>query len=192
MLHNIDYNILEQYLSDYSAEIYGRQLIGKIPLSQKAIALALEKLERGGILKSRRSGNMKFYSLNTKTFVIKDIMAITEMFKKVKFLENNKVIAQIFKSDENIVGVFGSYAKNKQKHDSDLDIFIIGEKNNDYGSQGKMFDISVSIRNFSVKEAKELIKKKNPLIKEIITNHVLLFNVERFIELLWGDYYGFD
>jgi len=193
MIHNTDFEIMNQFLGDYTREIYGRELIGKISLSQKGIALALSSLEKEGILTSRKSGNMKFFSLNHQFARIKDSIVMAEITQKTSFLSKHQTIANLFKSDERIMGIFGSYAKSTQKKDSDIDIFIIGEKTSqDYATKAKVYDLNVSIKYFSSKEFKDLLKKKNPLIREIIDNHIILFNVERFIEYLWRDYYGFD
>jgi predicted nucleotidyltransferase len=193
MIHNNSFEIMKQFLGDYNREIYGRELIGKVSLSQKGIALALDSLEKEGILSSRKSGNMKFFSLNHKYIRIKDAVVMAEIAQKTNFLNKHPAIANLFKSDERIVGIFGSYAKGNQKKDSDIDLFIIGEKTtNDYAVKAKVYDLNISIKYFSPKEFNDLLKKKNPLIREIIENHIILFNVERFIECLWRDYYGFD
>jgi predicted nucleotidyltransferase len=193
MIHKPFFEILNQFLGDYNSEIYGRELIGKVSLSQKGIALALDSLEKEGILTSKKSGNMKFFRLNLKYARIKDAVVMAEIARKMRFLEKQLIIANLFKSDERIVGIFGSYAKNTQKKDSDIDIFIIGEKiGEDYVKKAKVYDLDVSIKYFKLKEFKGLLQKKNPLITEIIENHILIFNVEQFIELAWRDYYGFD
>ena len=49
MLHNKYSEILNLLTEDYRKEIYGRELIGKVSISQKGIALALKKLENEGI-----------------------------------------------------------------------------------------------------------------------------------------------
>ena len=64
MLLNKYFEILRFYLGDYTREIYGRELLDKIALSQKNIALTLKDLENSTILKSRITGNIKYYRLN--------------------------------------------------------------------------------------------------------------------------------
>jgi len=193
MIHNTYFELLNQFLGDYNREIYGREIIGKISLSQKGIALALDSLEQDGTLTSKKSGNMKFFRLNLNYARIKDAIIMAEIARKTHFLEKHAVIANLLKNDERIVGLFGSYAKGTQKKDSDIDIFIIGEKRGeDYVKKAKVYDLNISIKYFTQKEFKGLLQQKNTLVKEIIENHILFFSVERFIELLWRDYYGFD
>ena len=153
----------------------------------------MKKLENEGILKSRKKGNLKLYSLNLKYSQIKEIITITELYKKTKFYLKHRAIAHIFKKDERIVGIFGSYAKDTQKADSDFDVFIVGEKRpDDYNKKGEEYDLEINITYFTEKEFKELLNKKNNLTNEIIKNHVMIFNTEKFINTIWGEYYGLN
>lgn len=193
MIHNKYFEVLKQFLGDYAREVYGRELLGKVKLSQKGIALALEELEEKSIFKSRKEGTLKHYYLNLAYSEIKDIIALTEFNRKIEFFTKNRKIANIFRSDERIVGIFGSYAKNSQKEGSDLDVFIIGsKKKQDYSMEGKKLDIDISIKYFKKAEWIKMLKEKNNLCKEIINHHVLIFGIESFTDLLWGNYYGFD
>ena len=192
MLHNKYYEILKFFIGDYNKEVYGRELIDKVKISQKNIALTLKELENKGILKSKKKGNLKFYSLNLKNPQLQTYLIFTELFNKENFLTNNKKIAHIFKNDDRIIGIFGSYTKNKQTKSSDLDVFIIGNKGENYVKQGKLYDLNVSVKTFTESEFKKLLKEKNNLIKEIIENHVLIFNVEKFINFIWRNFYGFN
>ncbi len=193
MIHNKYFIILEQFLGNYTKEIYGRELVGKISLSQKAIALYLERLENEGILTSRKQGNMKYFHLNIQHSEIKDIILSIELVKKIHFLKKERKIATLLKQDKRIVGIFGSYAKGTYKKDSDIDLFIIGKKiKEDYEQMGKTFDLNISVKYFNEEQFKDLLKKKNPLCNEIIKNHITFFNTESFINLIWSNYYGLD
>ena len=191
MLHKPKYEIMGQYLGDYTKEVYGRQLIGKVTLSHKGIALALEELQDQSILKSHSLGNRKLYGLNFMNKEIKDILCITEIIKKILFFQKERKIAYLFNQDKRIVGIFGSYACGTDKKESDIDIFIVGEKKkDDYEKKSDVLGLQVSIKYFSEKEMKKLLLKKNNLWKEIVKNHILIFGAEQFISLLWGNYYG--
>ena len=193
MIHNKYFEIIKQFLSDYTKEIYGRQLIGKIDLSQKAIALTLEELEKKGILKARKQGNIKYYKLNLEYSEIRDILIVAECLQKIEFLTRNRAIAHIVNEDERIVGIFGSYAKGAQKEDSDIDMFIIGKKiPEDYEKKGKKLDLDLNIKYFSEKEWQQLVKNKNNLWKEIISSHVLIFGMEKFVNVVGKEYYGLN
>ncbi len=193
MIHNKHFEILKQFSGDYTKEVYGRALVNKVNISQKGIALMLDELEEEGILKSTKKGNVKFFKLNLEFRQIKGALAIVEITKKSEFLSKHKKLEYMFNNDERVVGIFGSYAKGTQKPDSDIDLFIIGKKVvDDYSAKGEKFDLNISIKYLAEKEFKELLNSKNTLIKEIVENHVIIFNVEKFINLLWEDYYGYN
>lgn len=185
ILHN---EILVQFLDDYAKPIYGRQLVGKVSMSQKSIALELNRLEKEHVLNSRKVGNIKFFSLNIKNPAVKDILVAAELSRKRYFLQKHKVIANIFRHDSRIVGIFGSYAKDTQNDDSDLDVFIIGEGADEFEERGRLFNIDVSVKYFSEDD----LSKPTPLVKEMIKNHIIIFNAEHFVDILWRDFYGFD
>lgn len=192
MLHNKYYEILKVFLGDYNNEIYGRELINKIKISQKNIALTLKELENKSVLKSKKKGNLKFYSLNLKNLQLRSYLITSEIYNKEIFLTDHKKLAHIFKSDDRVVGVFGSYSKGKQKKDSDVDIFIIGKDGENYQKKGKIYDLDINVKNFTENEFRKLLREKNNLIKEIVNNHILIFNIEKFINFIWSDFYGFD
>ncbi|MBI4155276.1 nucleotidyltransferase domain-containing protein [Candidatus Woesearchaeota archaeon] len=192
MLHNYC-KLLNEYLGDYTKKVHGRGLVGKVPLSQKSIAVSLKELEKKGLLKSDKKGNIKFFGLNLLNPEIKDVLTITEIDRKIEFLRKHRKIANIFNKDHRVIGVFGSYAKDTQTKDSDIDLFIIGKKiKGDYDKKGKIFDLKISIKYFTETIFRKLAKDKDPLIKEIIEKHVLIFGIERFISIIWEDYYGFN
>lgn len=193
MLHNKHFQIIEQLTGNYEQEIYGRELIGKVSMSQKGIALALKELEEQSILKSKKRGSMKFYSLNLNYPHVKEIISITETMKKIEFLSKNRKIAHIFKDDSRIVGIFGSYAKKTHNPKSDVDVFIVGKKQKqDYDTKGKAFDLNISIKYFTQEEFNHLLNEKNNLLKEIVKNHIIVFGIEEFINIIRSSYYGFN
>ena len=193
MIHNKYFEVLRQFLGDYTREVYGRELIWKVNLSQKGIALALEELGEKGLLKSRKEGTLKHYGLNLENTEIRDIIVVAEIIRKVELMSKNRKLAHLFRHDDRIVGIFGSYAKGTQKEDSDLDIFIIGKKSaHDYDKRGKILQTDISIKYFAINEWIKLLKEKNNLCKEIIENHAILFGTENFVKLAWSNYYGFN
>ena len=193
MIHKKYFDLLKHFLEDYAKELYGRELLKKTPVSQKAIALALAELEVKGILKSRKQGNIKYFRFNLEHSEIKDILLSLETARKLEFFKKERKMAHLFKEDHRIVGIFGSYVKGTAREDSDIDVFVIGGKmKQDYDAQGRNFDLHISLKYFSEREFIALIKQKNPLCKEIIKHHVLVFGIERFISLLWKWYYDFN
>lgn len=177
---------MKQFLKGYNKEIYGRELVGKVKISQKNIALTLNELENEGILSSKIKGNLRHYSLNWNNSLIKKYLAIGEMEKSIEFLKKNLKISQIFEKiskKEVIICIFGSYAKDIQKKDSDIDIFLAGNINEkEIKEIAESYNLNISIKKGSKKYFRELIMTNNPLINEIIENHVVISGYEEFID----------
>ncbi len=187
------YWILSQFLGDYTREVYGRELVGKVPMSQKGIALALRELENQALLRATTRGRSVFYGLNPALPETRDFLAMAEHTRKTMFLSKHLRIKQLFRDDERIVGVFGSYAKGIESKASDVDIFVVGDKKEkDYDSIGKIWGLDVHLFHFSPKEFRRLLARKDNLMCEIAESHVLVFGIERFIRLVWEQRYGFD
>ena len=90
MLHNKYFEIMKEFLNGYNREIYGRELIGKIKISQKNISNTLVELEKEGVLKSSFSGNRRYYSLNFENFLLRDYLSFFEEGVKISFLKHNR------------------------------------------------------------------------------------------------------
>jgi len=186
MIHNKYYEIMKQFLGDYSKEIYGRELVKKVNISQKNIALTLEKLEKAGILSSKTKGNTRYFFLNKLNPLCKKYILLVEVEKSIEFLKNNSKVNQILdKIDKNkkIICVFGSYAKGIKKKDSDLDLFVIGNFDEKEIKQiGKNYNLNIDVKQCSKSGFVLLLKEKDSLILEILENHVLISGYEEFIE----------
>lgn len=126
----------------------------------------LKHLAKNNILKSEKKSNLDIYSLNLSNPISLKILDFLEIQESVNF-ERMDVISEMIDKIP-VKGycliVFGSYAENKQKRDSDIDICIL----------------------VNIKEDEKKIK---PYINDIklnykvkIDDHYILFN--EFIEML--------
>ena len=72
--------------------------------------------------------------------------------------------------------IFGSYAKGIQKDDSDLDVFVVGKADEDaIDKVSKMYKVEISLKIYPK-------FKKDILTKEVIKDHIILKDVEQFVE----------
>jgi predicted transcriptional regulator len=186
MIHNKYFEIIEQFLKGYNKEIYGRELVKRVKISQKNIALTLKELEEEGILSSKIKGNLKYYFLNRQNSLVKKYLILTEIWKSARFLEKNPKINQLFEKFDklnNIFCIFGSYAKNIEKKDSDLDLFIIGNADEkEIQEVADTYNINISIKKGKKPDFIDLLKKNNPLMNEILENHIIISGYEEFVE----------
>ena len=176
---------MKEFLKDYNKEIYGRELVGKVKISQKNIALTLIKLEKLGILSSKIRGNTKYYFLNKQNGLIEKYLVFFEVGRCVDFLEKHQKISSFFEEIIflGIVCIFGSYAKGLEKKDSDLDLFVVGNYDEKKVNEiGEKFGIEISIKSGAKRDFRDMLKSKNPLVKEIIENHVIISGFEDFVK----------
>jgi len=184
LLDNKSMIILENFISDYSKRIYGRDIARKLKMNQKTVSNILNKLEKENILKFEMQGKNKYYFLNKFNPQIKEIIKLIEINKKMRFLREQRDLEDLFnkleKRTKGILVVFGSYADFSANKESDIDLFLIGTIS-DFRDLEKMYSKKINI----IKSTKNKFNYKEHLIKEIINNHVILKGVEDFIELLW-------
>lgn len=131
------------------------------------------------------------YSLNLKNNIVLKLCELTEAQKLERFYSRNSEMEIILKDflkkikDEDLVNVtvFGSVAKEKYTKESDIDILVITNKKKDFSSELRKihaeYGKNISVINLTKKEFKE--RRTEPIIKEIIKNHLILSGYEYFI-----------
>jgi len=174
---------MKEFIKGYDKTIYGRELIGKVSLSQKNIALTLIELEKEGVLKSIERGNRRYYSINFLNPIINEWILSFENLRKIEFLIKNKKLIDLFKKMKGeIVCVFGSYSKEMNRKDSDLDLFVVGNVDSlEVKKMGEESGIDIQLFNVSSKDFLKLTKEKSELFKEILNNHVLINGEKTFV-----------
>ena len=107
-------------------ELFANEIARKFSLDSGNCSKKLHELEIEGILKSRTSGNQKYYSINKEFFLYHEYRQITLKTVGIEAqlketLNKLKNIKQAF--------IFGSYVENKMDTFSDIDLFVITELN---------------------------------------------------------------
>lgn len=184
LLDNQKQKIMEEFTKSRSNKIYANAFAKENKLNQKTTANNLHYLEEKGILKFKQEGKNKYFFLNEKNPELKEILKIVEIQKKIEFINKNNILRDLFKklqeNSKGILIVFGSYVKGNPKKDSDLDIIILGETKG-ISSLEEDFGIEINL----IESNKNKFNLKEPLIKEIMENHIILKGVEDFVELVW-------
>jgi predicted nucleotidyltransferase len=146
--------------------------------SHSTIARALIELEQENAVNSQIVGKNKIYSLK-KNLIGKSYVFRTEYYKQEKLLHKFPLLEPIIedllnKCKENIIVIFGSYAKFTPKTDSDIDVYI-ETKSLKFKKELEKINSKLSIK---IGE----LNQESLLIKEIIKNHIILRGVEEFYE----------
>ena len=163
--------ILKAFVESPDTEYYTRQLASLHHISVGTLHRELTKLNSSGILKARKIGNIKLFSLNKQNPIyeeIKNIIYKTEGV--VKFIKDAVPTIKGVK----VAFIYGSFAKGDERNDSDVDIFLIGENID----EGKLISVINDIENklfkeinytiYTEKEYKNKKKKKNSFVSEVI------------------------
>lgn len=146
--------------------------------SHSTISRKMDSLVKDNVVDFRKEGKNKVFFLK-KNFIVKNYIFMAEEYKLIKLLRNYPELSIIFeeildKTDEGLIILFGSYAKNTSRKDSDIDIYIETESRNLKKEIEKIHSkIQVKIGVFDT---------KSDLIKEIIKDHVIVKGVEKFYE----------
>ncbi len=189
--------IINLFRSDYLAQFHVREMAKLTKKSHVTLLPHLKALEKDKILISKTVGKNKVYSLNFENIITKNYLTLSETVETTTFLEQIFLIKKITKEIFNLnlsgtITLFGSYAKKTFKEESDIDLFYLGQITDkeiqNIKSIGKTYGKTINVKKSTLKNFELGLRKKDPLIIEIIKNHVILQNPEQFINSLWRFY----
>lgn len=103
---------------------YVRELASFIDEDVGNLSRELRKLEEEGLYKSFSRGRAKFYSLNKDYPLFKELKEI--IFKTEGIEGSLKELVSKYKGIS-FAFIYGSYAKNKEKKTSDIDLVLVGK-----------------------------------------------------------------
>ncbi|MBI2671878.1 nucleotidyltransferase domain-containing protein [Candidatus Woesearchaeota archaeon] len=197
LINNINLEIIDLYRANYFNQFHIREMAKLIRKSHVGLLPNLRKLEDEKIILSKQVGKSKVFSLNLNNNQAKELIVLAEKKRTLELLNKEFFIKKIY--DEyiktNLNGcliLFGSYASGINTKESDIDLIYIGEisKNEKeiMKNLGKIYNKEIHLTIINSKEFKKQLKKQNALIKEIVKNHVVLYNHDFLINELWRYY----
>src|SRR3989344_1297050 len=186
---NKEFDVIALYRGDYKARFYLREIskLAKLPL--KTCQNILAYLEKQRILKSKLEGKNKYFNLNLDNIQTKSHLLKAEIYKTDLFLEKYSEFKTFLKSINinSTIIIFGSFARLMAGKDSDLDLFIISNKEEKLPFH--LLPYKIHKNSLSEESFKKAIAEKETLIKEIEANHIILNNPSPYINMMW-EYYG--
>ena len=187
--------ILRLYSNDYTKSLHLRAIARETQVDVKAVQLQLKRLEKMNILSSVLKGRNKEYALNLGNSITKYYMVMAETLACISYLRRNflikKIVEEIGNKIDGILILFGSFAKGNATKESDVDLFVISEKKPSRPVAEEAGDLvarSISIKSMSRKQFRDGLEEKDPLVNEIISNHITLKGVDDFCDLMWRYY----
>ena len=155
-----------------------RGIAKNLNTNHMSILRRIKELSEENVVDYDKRGRNKDYFLK-KTIETKNYLFTLENYKLNKIIKKYPILRGLIEKIQRdkrikLVILFGSYAKERAKQDSDIDIYIETEK----GDIKKELEIINS--KLSIKIGK--FNKKSLLMKEIIKEHVIIKGVERYYE----------
>jgi predicted nucleotidyltransferase len=186
---NKELDIISLYSGDYNARFYLREIskLSKLPL--KTCQNTLVNLEKESILKSKTEGKNKYFNLNLDNINVKSYILKAEIYKTDLFLDKYTEFKTFLKSinTNSIIIIFGSFANFKADKNSDLDLFVISDKEEKFPCH--LLPHKIHQNTLKEESFKKAILQKEALVKEIESNHIILNNHSSYVNIFW-EYYG--
>lgn len=187
--------ILGLYASDYRKSLHLREISRETIVDVKAVQLQLKKLEKINVLSSAVKGRNKEYCLNLDNVMAKYYLVLAETFASLSYLAKSflikKIIGEIGNNVEGTIILFGSFAKGQATKKSDIDLFIVGEKEfnlNAIREAGKLVGREISVKSSNREQFQKGLESGDPLIREVVSSHVVLKGVDAFCDIMWRYY----
>ncbi len=178
MVQNRNNIISEIILVLIKGETHLREIARTLNTPHSTVLRKINELIKENVLGYKREGKNKIFFIKNN-LKAKNYIYSAESYKLVKLLkrhpELNIILDDILRyTKEKMIVLFGSYAKEKAKQDSDVDIYVnTMDKKIKYKLQALNSKIKVKIGEFEINSL---------LIKEIIKDHIILRGVEEFYE----------
>jgi len=171
--------IILLFIYNQNTEFYLSEIARMVNTSAGTAQRELNRLLNIDFIIFRKRANLNIYMLNKKYSLIEEVKAIVRKTFGVE-VELRKELSKII----NITSafLFGSYVKGEFKSESDLDLFVIGEMDEDqvFKAVQKVENLIGKEINYHIADKSEFSKKcKNSFFhKEIIQNYILLIGSE--------------
>lgn len=171
----LELDIIESLLR---SEGHVRGIAKKLNEPHSTILRRLNNLKDWNVIDSKKEGRNKIFFLK-HNLISRGYVLQAEINKLTKLMRKNPELSVIFEeilkeTDEKLVILFGSYAKDLAKKDSDIDIYVeTTSRNVKKIIEGVHSNINTKIGVFDT---------ESPLIKEIIKDHIILRGFELFYD----------
>lgn len=163
-------------------QVHGREIAKELNTSLTRIQAKLKELRELNILDYQAQGKNHTYFIK-KNLSSKSLIINAENYKLTKLLTKHPELEPIFEdilkiTKNELVLLFGSYAKFKENKNSDMDIYIETTNKTIKEEAEEIYSkINIKIGDF---------KKENLLIKEIIKDHIIIRGSELYYERIFN------
>ena len=164
--------LLTLFFTNPSQKYYLRELQRLLGYSAGSIRRELLRFQKDNLFNTNKVGNLLFYSINTSHPLFKELKSIVS---KTVGVEGSlkKSLSSI--NGVKIAFVYGSFASQKEKSSSDIDLMIIGNPNTSSLNE-KIAELEKRLKReinpaiYSIQEYKTKKKSKSGFIMDLLKN----------------------
>ena len=161
--------ILALFMLNPAVDFYLREIAKRTELPVRAVERTVKGLVDIGLLRREQRGNSVYFSVNREFPILSELKAII-----LKTIGLGDRLREVFSEEEGIKAAFiyGSYAKNQEDLESDIDLFVAGSVSPRMltpnlalleGELGRPLNATV----FTQEELRQRIKNKDPFIASV-------------------------
>ncbi len=178
--------ILGWFFMHADESFFVRQLGTILNEDSTNLSRELSNLEKAGILKSTRQGNLKYFQVNKNCSFFNELKGL--ILKTIGVAGELKTALEKMRSDIEYAFIYGSYAKGKEVADSDVDVIIIGTVDLDrldslISGLEKKLGRTINYITYSRKEFKEKTRARDGFIIDVLKDKkIMLAGDERVLE----------
>ncbi|MFH0770999.1 MAG: nucleotidyltransferase domain-containing protein [Candidatus Omnitrophota bacterium] len=164
--------LLALFFTNPQKRYYLRELERIIGYSAGSIRRELLKFQKDGLFNTNKVGNLLYYSLNTSHPLFKELKAIVSKTVGVEASLRKELSAV---PNIEIAFVYGSFAANKEKSASDIDLMVIGDPkssllNEKLSTLERRLKREINPTVYSMREYKAKKRARSGFIMDLLKN----------------------
>jgi len=169
--------LLTLFLMNPDREMYVREIARNVGENINSVRRELANLEEIGLLTSKRRGNLRYYVTDRKMPIYDELTSIILKTEGIaKILKDNLSLM----GDIKIAFIYGSFASGDAMAEGDIDVFIIGNVNEDLlivavREIEKKLSREVNYILFIPEEFEERLKNKDPFVLNVLREPKIMF-----------------
>ncbi len=169
----ITQKVLSYFFLNIDSEMYLNEITRKFDVDRANLSRKLTEWEEDGILIKTKRGNLSLYKINKKYPMLSEMKKIIQ---KSFGIEGELKKALKLVSGINKAYIFGSYASDKLRVESDIDLLLVGSHNaliaqKEVVKIQKKFDREINVIDMTEIEFKK--KRNGDLLQNIFKNKII-------------------